>query len=499
MVRGAAVFTLVLLAIACSPTAPIYCTPDETMCHGSCAALYKDAENCGGCDIACGPGMVCSQGACAASCGVGTTKCGSSCVETFIDRDNCGSCGHACGPGEVCSKGTCGANCAIGQKLCQATQPYCAEVASDNFNCGDCGVRCGVKEICTSGQCMTACEPDETLCTTACANLKTSADHCGSCTHTCDASAYCIDGTCSCLGGLALCDDKCVDLGSDKNNCGACGQTCTNGTCSGGRCAIVVSQGGVTAALAQDSTHVFYAMPSVGQVRQGAKSNLFSSVLAVNTVTAALAADATYVYWPGSVAVEIREIGGNSSSEQTLSNQANELTTDGTWVYVADDTGIRRFPSGGGNVGDVVTDTTPHALATANGTLFWSNAAYQLERANVDGTSQSTMATMNSPIQHIVTDGTNVYFTWGSDILALPIQASSPPLALATGLMAVMSIATDGTYVYWADSTSLSKVPVGGGAITKLYSVTNVEQIVVDGTSVYWTSSLFAIGKLTPK
>ena len=219
-----------------------------------------------------------------------------------------------------------------------------------------------------------------------------------------------------------------------------------------------------------------------------------------NAFGASLGVDSSNVYWPNGTTIEIAEIGGNGSSQQTVPNTATEVTTDGSYVYVADATGIRRFPSGGGTVSDVVTDSNPHSLATANGLIVWANASNEVEVANVDGTSQATLATMTSAVDHVTTDGTNVYFTWSSDVLSVPIQASDPPFLLASGLVELSGIATDGTSVYWIDSTSISKVPVGGGSTTKVYASSgDVAQIVVDGSSVFWTSSAAKVGKVTPK
>ena len=497
-VRGAALFTLVLVAAACEPTTRIYCTPDETMCHGSCSALYKDPQNCGACDAACGSALVCSQGACATSCGGGTTQCGSSCVETFIDCDNCGSCGHACGAGEVCSKGACGTTCSFAQKLCGANVAYCANIGTDNANCGDCGVHCGLLESCVGGQCVPACTSEQTLCDGMCANLKSDAAHCGSCAVACLLGQHCIDAVCACPQNLTTCGGACVDTSTDKNNCGACSQKCA-GTCDGGRCTVVYNTPTATGALGQDSTRVFFA-DATGEVRQGSKAMVAFMGIGPNAFGGSLTVDSSNVYWPNGAAIEIAQIGGNGSSEQTVPNAANEVTTDGTWVYVADATGIRRFPSGGGTVGDLVSDANPHSLSTANGLIAWANGAYQVEVANADGTSQATVATMTSAIDHVATDGTNVYFTWSSNVLSVPVAASGPPFLLASGLTDLTGIATDGANVYWIDAASISRVPVGGGATTKIYaSGGDVAQIVVDGSSVYWTSSAAKIGKVTPK
>jgi hypothetical protein len=51
----------------CTPDHPYYpnCCPDGlTICNGVCTDLYHDPVNCGGCGQHCGPGFVCSLGAC---------------------------------------------------------------------------------------------------------------------------------------------------------------------------------------------------------------------------------------------------------------------------------------------------------------------------------------------------------------------------------------------------------------------------------------------------
>jgi hypothetical protein len=494
--------TLVLVGTllgACNGAAPIYCTPDETMCHGSCSALYKDAQNCGACDAVCGQGLVCSQGTCAPSCAPNLEQCGSSCVETFIDSDNCGSCGHSCGAGEVCQKGQCTSTCADNQKLCLANKPFCASIASDNANCGDCNVHCPPKEVCSAGVCSTSCGIEQTLCNDECVNLQSDASHCGSCTNFCVGGEHCVDAVCTCPQGQMACISGCTDTNTDKNNCGGCGQVCT-GTCEGGRCASVLDYTSTpTEALAQDATYVYWT-ETTGELHQGKKATPSYHLLETGVYTSSLAVDSTNIYWPDGAAIDMAEISGNTSTtSQALPYAANEVTTDGSFVYVADATGIRRFASGGGLVASIISDSSPHSLVTTTGLIFWANDTNQLQRANVDGSSQSTLATLSSTIGHVVTDGVNVYFTWGGYVLFVPVQASAVPLALASGIVGLGDIATDGAYVYWVEGTGISKVPVTGGAATKLHTQNGIAQILVDSSAVYWTSSSAQIGKLTPK
>jgi hypothetical protein len=100
----------------------------------------------------------------------------------------------------------------------------------------------------------------------------------------------------------------------------------------------------------------------------------------------------------------------------------------------------------------------------------------------------------------VVADSVNVYFTESEDeILAIPANGSGPPVVLISGLTGPLELATDGVSVYWIDATTISKVPVTGGAATTLYSTGgDAAYIAVDGTSVFWTNS-WEILKLTPK
>lgn len=57
-------------------------------------------------------------------------------------------------------------------------------------------------------------------------------------------------------------------------------------------------------------------------------------------------------------------------------------------------------------------------------------------------------------------------------------------------------LAVDGTSAYWIDQLggTVSKVPVGGGAVTLLASgQSSPSAIAVDGTSAYWTNKGGAI------
>lgn len=80
------------------------CLPGQALCTSGCANVQIDANNCGGCGIACPDGTLCSQGVC---CGPTGTVCAGQCVDTFSDRGNCGVCELACAIGSSCVLGIC--------------------------------------------------------------------------------------------------------------------------------------------------------------------------------------------------------------------------------------------------------------------------------------------------------------------------------------------------------------------------------------------------------
>jgi hypothetical protein len=494
-----AAWMALIIAVGCTPTNPIYCTPDETMCHGSCAALYKDPINCGACDSACSSGLVCSEGTCANNCGGGTIQCGQSCVEILVDHDNCGACGVACGAEEACVEGSCSSNCRYGQALClAATSAWCASVLSDNHNCGACGVVCDPATSCINGACTSACILGQTRCSPTidlayCTDLNSDPSNCGKCGTTCATNGVCAAGVCECPGQQITCGTSCIDTSSDDNNCGGCNIKCS-GSCAGGRCAesihTLMNPGGP---LALTTAYVYWT-DSVGALYRVTKKGTGAQQLSSSVGTTSLALDSTDAYWPGSGSVGFVPLTGGTLGSQSMpvGDDASEVVSDGTNVYVSHATGIVSFPSGGGSTTPVVTgEPTPHGLTVFSGALYWANDDDEVRTANTDGTGLTTLATMTSAIGAVTSDGVNVYFTLsGSEVLAVPVTGSSPAMLLASGLVGVGRIATYDKNVYYIDATSISTVPTGGGAVSMIASTSgDATDLAVDSSGVYWTSS----------
>lgn len=190
------------------PDGALTCGPGQLVCGGLCIDPRSDRTHCGGCDDGtgfrtCDPGEICSDGACALTCGAGTPlACGDRCVDPTTDASNCGGCGAACAAGEECQAGVCTALCASGEMLCAGA---CTDTSSDGANCGSCGVECAASEECVAGGCLPRCASDEVRCEGACVDPATDAAHCGAggdCTGA-SAGAACAGGE-VCAGGVCM-------------------------------------------------------------------------------------------------------------------------------------------------------------------------------------------------------------------------------------------------------------------------------------------------------
>jgi hypothetical protein len=73
----------------------------------------------------------------------------------LFDSRNCGACDLVCGAGSICEDGACLELCEPNLADCDGdTNNFCeTDVSSDPENCGDCGVVCRGNRICVDGQC----------------------------------------------------------------------------------------------------------------------------------------------------------------------------------------------------------------------------------------------------------------------------------------------------------------------------------------------------------
>ncbi len=255
-------------------------------CEYATAGFDADEQNCGGCGIPCGVGLVCVGGSCVVdTCASGTADCdalgGNGCeylTDGFAtDEQNCGGCGLVCDPasgtgaclGGECTIATCDAGSADCDGLpangCETTS---ADLQTDEANCGGCGLVCDPTSAvgeCLSGGCTVAqCDlgfadcngdPDDG-CEVDTDDFATDGANCGGCGAACapaSADGLCLSGECTiaaCDAGSADCNGLAEDgceyatsfLDTDESNCGGCGDLCdpanADGLCIGGMCVV---------------------------------------------------------------------------------------------------------------------------------------------------------------------------------------------------------------------------------------------------------------------
>ena len=254
------------------------CSANFANCNGSAidgceSDLRSNGIHCGTCANACGGGQVCSNSACATSCGTGLNNCSGTCRNTQTDPLSCGACGTACVAGSnstaFCTAGTCGIRCAAGFADCDGNAANGCEVALNSVtNCGACGrtcafanagATCGAGGVCAIGTCNAGFANCDSNAANGCeVNTATDRTHCGACTGasaTCGNGQVCSASVCqaSCGAGLTMCGagaaSTCANLASDPNNCTTCGNVCAGGAnadavCVGARgCQLVCRPG----------------------------------------------------------------------------------------------------------------------------------------------------------------------------------------------------------------------------------------------------------------
>jgi hypothetical protein len=256
---------------------------DCTSQSGCETNLSKDAENCGGCGVACDAAhtssgsATCAAGKCQyTACATGFADCDegqgtneNGCETSLSTPTDCGGCHLACPDAgsahattpPVCSGGTCQYGpCAEGYGDCNDGQfpgnfDGCETSLSTVSNCAGCAQACDTVHSdpsgCDGARCLYAgCKAGWTNCSTAApdtdgcdTNTESDPANCGGCgvvcdgTHTASGKATCVEGKCqytACASGFADCSTSgsnpvgCeTQIASDAANCGACGNACS--------------------------------------------------------------------------------------------------------------------------------------------------------------------------------------------------------------------------------------------------------------------------------
>jgi hypothetical protein len=235
--------------------------------------------------------------------------------------------------------------------------------------------------------------------------------------------------------------------------------------------------------------------------RKSIVEEFLSAVHSVTTITrfnmAASAVDAKNVYW-----VENRPAGSvmqaslNSGSERVLGfNRANptSVTTDGINVYWAEGGGnimkvavnggtVSTFASGISNLGGIATDGSH---------VYWTTGSGISRKPVNGGTSSTRVSGRSNMTGRITVDATSIYWQEGNDIQKASKSSSSPSVSTLLNRASITGISSDGTNLFLAEDLfpgNILKLPVGGGAVSMVFSGTLfLTSVAVGPTNIAWT------------
>ena len=167
------------------------------------------------------------------------------------------------------------------------------------------------------------------------------------------------------------------------------------------------------------------------------------------------------------------------------------IALDATNVYFTnrDQGTIERMPKTGGQLPTMIASNQaiPAAIAIDATRLYWS-ANYDIVSMPLGGNGSSTLTTTKDGLLSLQIDATKIY--WGSYVNVGDVGATSladgTTTILASGRQAPRVGAVDATYLYWSEYGGLMRVPIGGGTIDALATVTVPSVLTVDATHLYW-------------
>jgi hypothetical protein len=215
------------------------------VCGTACVDTSKDVNNCGACGTVCSSNHdtpSCVSGACSvASCAAGYANCNGSAadgceVNTQSDANNCGGCGIACTTGQTCNSGACVSTQLPAGSACTANTQCLSDVCGVAGTGTCCTTACATGSVCGANACSAtgACvyAPSGTTCDLG--GTCNGAGTCQACTSGCGIGVACTSDTnCAsnaCSASTNLCvSSQCADNRTDGLE--------TDVDCGGGTCA----------------------------------------------------------------------------------------------------------------------------------------------------------------------------------------------------------------------------------------------------------------------
>jgi len=362
------------------------------------------------------------------------------------------------------------------------------------------------------------CAPAQ-QCSGVCTNLDTDVSNCGACGNVCPAGdpkagngfVVCKQGTCavSCLSNkYADCNGQTIDgcetnIFTSTSHCGSCGKKCDM-PCVNGMCTLKQIAAGLDAPthIAVDATDVYVAEQN--QISKVPYAGGTPTVVAATGTVGDMELSATHLYWTDSKNGQVRRIPLAGGTPQTLSTgvalKVRNLAIDASDVFFTTgfDGELKKVPASGGAT-TVLSSGWPYTadVLSTGATLVFAvtNSSGGLYSLPASGGTATQLAPSSQP-DRVVTDGSQVYWWSGQNVLAVPLTGGATQ-TLTSGQVNIRNIATDGTDVYWVSEQKttvpsapgmLRRVPVAGGTPTVLWaSVFNPKGLAVTSTHVFYT------------
>jgi hypothetical protein len=215
-----------------------------------------------------------------------------------------------------------------------------------------------------------------------------------------------------------------------------------------------------------------------------------------------VAADLSKLYWAAGGPVgntekfgAITESGLDGSAADTVveSVSGGPFAVDGSNVYIADGFTIKRVPAGGGPVRRVaIADFYVRDIATDGAFVYWVEDPFStIRRMPVEGGPIETLASGTGPASILHLNADYVYWLDHNDVIyRVPKSGGGRQTVVGNGTGTLADFVLDGTNVYFAewDGGSLCKVPLAGGTITILASLSPDQnrRLATAASTLFW-------------
>ena len=242
--------------------------------------------------------------------------------------------------------------------------------------------------------------------------------------------------------------------------------------------------------------------PQIARISSAGVTQIIVSGIATDSPSLALGSSDLFVV-DGMYIKQMPLAGGppqTIATESSISPIQN-IATDNSFVYWDDFfSSVYRVPVGGGNIqllyaGNATIGPGGAIRIGPNGNVYWISGLASLMTVPSAGGAATTLM-QGMVFSDVAVDANNAYVstTQSGNIFRIPLSGGAPvSFAGALGGFYV-SLALSATDLYWIDTSTIQKVPKGGGTPTVVAQVVgaNVDSrstacLALDATNVYWT------------